>query len=494
LIMTDQQRADLCGREGYPLDVTPFVDRLARAGVDFRCAYTAAPVCAPARVSTLTGRFPSAHRVRENRGHEHVYYSRDLVDVVRGLGYATALVGKNHSHLTPERVDHAFLLSHDAGYSSKSHTSDDERAFDEWIHRLNHRTAIEPTPFPVESQSCSRAVSDAIQWIDGLTGGKERKPFFLWLSFPEPHNPYQVPEPYFSMFSPESIPPARTGRETLQAKGFKWELTRQLGEYVYSDYEEQLERSRPIYLGTLRMIDDQIARFVSHLEKTGMRENTLIIFMSDHGDFVGEYGLMRKGPEMPELLMRVPLVFSGPGVSGPRVEERFVSIVDILPTLCELLGAPLPAGVQGRSLLPVLRGGEVPPDELRSIYAEQGYGGLHYDEHDAIDFDHCTIPGPVDRSFDELNTYSQSGTMRMVRKGKWKLVQDMQGRGQLYDLEHDPLELENCYEDPGCREVRAEMTEELLTWLLRMQDPLPHPVNKYRIKLHPRNYWTDPGQ
>lgn len=488
LIMTDQQRADLSRREGFPLDVTPFIDRLAAEGVDFRNAYTAAPVCSPARVSTLTGRFPSAHHVRENRGHEHAYYAKDLIDVVRECGYATALIGKNHAHLTRERLDYMYLFSHDAGYSTKSQKSEAERAFDEWIRGLNHRTAAEPTPFPLECQSSSRMVSDAIEWIDGRAGGD---PFFLWLSFPEPHNPYQAPEPYFSMFPAGSIPPVHAGREVLPAKGFKWDLTRRLGEYVYSDYQQQLERSRPIYLGMLRLIDDQIARFVAHLESVGLRENTLLIFMSDHGDFFGEYGLMRKGPEMPELLMRVPLLFAGAGVPRRSVEERFVSVVDILPTLCDLLDVPLPPGVQGRSLLPILRSGEIPPEEFRSIYAEQGYGGLHYDEGDEIDFDHCTIPGPAGRSFDELNTYSQSGTMRMVRKGKWKLVQDMQGRGQLYDLEADPYELENRFDDEACSSARAELTEELLTWVLRMQDPLPHPVGKYRIKLHPKNYWTD---
>ena len=104
LIMTDQQRADVSAREGFPLDTTPFIDELASRGVWFSRAYTPVPICAAARISLLTGRYPSAHRVRENRGIQYATYHQDLIDVLQANGYATALCGKNHSHLTPERV------------------------------------------------------------------------------------------------------------------------------------------------------------------------------------------------------------------------------------------------------------------------------------------------------------------------------------------------------------------------------------------------------
>lgn len=521
VIMTDQQRADVSAREGFPLDTTPFLDDLACRGQWFDHAYTAVPVCAPARVSFLTGRFPSAHRVRENRGTEYATYQQDLVDVVRSQGFATAMVGKNHSHLTPSRVDHWFSLGHNAGFQprdallfleryreaeihpeyrktirrlqeqSASSDSDDrrtnaERDFDLWLAELNHRTCPEPTPFPVECQGPYRAVSDAQEWIRSLGSA----PFFLWLSFAEPHNPYQVPEPYFSLFPPEDLPPNRAGREALPRKGFKFEWSHHLGKAVFPDYDEILPRARSNYFGMLRLIDDQIKRFVTFLEDEGLCENTLIVFVSDHGDFVGEYGLVRKGPEVPEVLMRVPLLFAGPGINASATPQpAHVSLVDIMPTLCDALGVPIPAGVQGRSIWPILTGSDYPADEFASVYAEQGFGGRHYTEDDDLSVEHCLIHGPKGPTFDELNTYSQSGTMRMLRKGPWKLAMDMQGRGQLYNLIDDPVEVVNLYGRPEVAAIEHELLADLLAWTLSAADPLPYPKDKYIMKIDERNYW-----
>jgi len=187
IIMTDQQRADMSAREGFPLDTTPFLDDLAAGGAWFDRAYTSMPVCAPARVSMFTGRYPNATRVRSNHNLGDVTYETDLIDVLRAEGYATAMCGKNHSHLTPDRVDHWFELSHEGGRGDGR--SDQERAFDEYLTKLCHRTDPEPTPFPVECQGPYRAVSAAQQWIESVDG----QPFFLWLTFAEPHNPFQVP-------------------------------------------------------------------------------------------------------------------------------------------------------------------------------------------------------------------------------------------------------------------------------------------------------------
>lgn len=489
IVMTDQQQAAVSAREGFPLDTTPFLDTLAREGVWFDRAYTASPVCGPARISMLTGRFPSVHRVRVNHHRHWATYEQDLVDVMRGAGYATAMIGKNHSHLTPGRLDHWFELSHEGG--SGERRTDQEKVFDRWLVDLKHGVSLEPTPFPLECQGPYRAVSDAQAWICSL----QDEPFFMWLSFAEPHSPYQVPEPYFSLFPPEALPPVRADQEALEEKGFKWRWTKWLGQRVYPDYDEILPRMRANYFGMLRLIDDQVKRFVEFLDVDGVRENTLLVFVADHGDFVGECGLMRKGPEMPEALVRVPLLLTGPGVqSGGDPHPAHVSITDIMPTLCEAIGAPIPAGVQGRSLWPLLAGGDYPAREFASVYAEQGFGGLHYTEHD-VDTDNPdperrVIPGfKPGPQFDCLNSVSQSGTMRMLRSGDWKLVFDMQGHGQLYNLAHDPAELENLYGRPEYLEVQRQMVAELLAWALRAQDPLPLPT-KYTVKSDPRNYWT----
>jgi len=515
IVMTDQHRADVCGREGFALDTTPFLDQLAYQGTWFRHAYTSMPICGPTRVSMLTGRFPSAHRVRENRGCQYATYDEDLIDVLTAEGYATAVVGKNHSHLTPDRLQHWYHLSHDGGppdiralrEAGAAHTSSqersvlieamieqyeaqtkEERAFDQWLRNLNHGVAFEATPFPVTCQGPYRAVSDAQNWIDSVNG---TQPFFLWLSFAEPHNPYQVPEPYFSLFPPDEVPPVDVGKEVLQDKGFKWQWTRQLGEHIYPNYDDLIPRARANYFGMLRLIDDQVKRLVEGLQNRGLWDNTILVFVSDHGDFVGEYGLMRKGPEMPDILTRIPFFVTGPGIQADvAAHDAFVSIVDLMPTLCDALNVPLPKGVQGRSLWPLLSGDPYPIEEFQSIYCEQGFGGLHYTEEDNPRFEDCLIPGPSGPTFDELNTYSQSGTMRMVRRGDWKLVMDMQGSGQLYHLSEDPWELTNLYNDPEWGTIQRELLELMVMWTLRAADSLPYPKDKYVMKTDPRNYWA----
>ena len=484
IIMTDQQRADLSAREGYPLDTTPFLDTLAKTGIDFNRAYTCMPVCAPVRVSMFTGRYPSATRVRTNHNIEDVTYSADLIDVLKEQGYKVGMSGKNHSHITDDRLDFCALFGHDGGFGEDR--TKQEKEFDEFLYSLHHQTYEEPTPFPVECQGPYRAVTKARDWINSLS----ESPYFLWLTFAEPHNPYQVPEPYYSMFPPDKLPPCRSDESVLETKGFRWQWIRKIWDRAVPDYAGQLDRARANYHGMLRLIDDQVNRFITFLDETGQRENTIIIFLSDHGDFVGEYGLLRKGPDLPECLVRVPLFFTGPGIvpkDDPHVAH--ISICDIMPTICEALDVDIPEGVQGRSLWPLLTGREYPEAEFSSAYAEHGYGGLNYDEEDNLDpveEGALRLPG----AFDCLNSWTQSGTMRMIRKGDWKLVFNMEGKGELYNLKNDPVELNNVYDNPELIDIRQSLLEDLLTWVLRVQDPLPLPRKRYVFKKDRRNYRT----
>ncbi len=484
IVMTDQQQARCCAREGFPLDTTPFMDRMAKQGKWFDRAYTASPECVPARVSLFTGRYPNAHGIRANPTlrRSAPRYTEDLIDFVRKRGYATALIGKNHSHLKPERMDHWFEFTHNGGQGEKR--TGQEKAFDAWLAQLCHRVSEEPTPFPLECQSPYRMVTDAARWIHEV---KDQKPFFLFLSTAEPHNPYQVPEPYFSMFPQDKLPPVLAGAEALRKKDFKWQFTRQLGEKVYPNYGKLLPRMRSNYYGMVRLIDDQVKRFVKMLDQEGVLNNTLVFFLSDHGDYAGDYGLMRKGAGVPEDLVRVPFFVCGPGI--PPVDKphpAHVSTVDVFPTVCEAIGFSIPEGVQGRSLWPLLAGKPYPAEEFASAYVEQGFGGLEYGWDDHPDFakgirNSC--------SFDCLNTYSQAGTLRMLRKGDWKLIFNQDGNGELYHLKKDPAELDNGFGRKELSEKTSELLIDLLTWSLRAADPLPLPGGDYERKPQPHNYW-----
>ncbi|HXI16104.1 MAG TPA: sulfatase-like hydrolase/transferase, partial [Chloroflexota bacterium] len=262
--MTDQQRADFTRAAGFPLDTMPFLDALGADGARFERAYTPMPICAPARISLFTGRFPKAHRVRQNSAITHAVFERDLVDLLRDAGYAIGLSGKNHSHLKPNKLDFASTYMH-TGRTGESEASEDaalsreEASFDAWLTELSRERgslSLEPTPFPVACQLPHRIVRDAIGWIDSLPGPPDSaetrptsssgesnagtsndnssgaQPFFLWLSLPEPHNPYQVPEPYFSLFPEDQVPDRVAGPEALARKtgplGEKWRWERQI--------------------------------------------------------------------------------------------------------------------------------------------------------------------------------------------------------------------------------------------------------------------------
>jgi arylsulfatase A-like enzyme len=167
-----------------------------------------------------------------------------------------------------------------------------------------------------------------------------------------------------------------------------------------------------------------------------------------------------------------------------------VSLADVMPTLCEAIGAPIPRGAQGRSLWPLLQGGDYPREEFESIYAEVGFGGLNYTAKDDISPKFGLIPGVPGAilSFDELNPVTQSGNLKMVRVGDWKLCYDMMGTGQLYNVAEDPYELRNLYGQPEAASIQGRLLAELLRWTIRTEDDLPQAA--YAAKWAARNWYA----
>jgi arylsulfatase A-like enzyme len=225
----------------------------------------------------------------------------------------------------------------------------------------------------------------------------------------------------------------------------------------------------------LRMIDDQVGRLLGHLESSGKARNTIVVYLADHGDFFCDYGLERKGAELPEVLTRIPMTWSGWNIRPQAQLPAFVSTADVLPTLCEAIGAEIPFGSQGRSLWPMLTGQPSPQSEFESIYSEVGFGGLSYGPGDAVPANWGRGRGTTDAipTYDELNSVTQSGTMKMVRMGDWKLVFDSEGAGEIYNVVRDPYELKNLWAAPEAAEFKPRLLAELLRWTMRTQDDLP---------------------
>lgn len=477
LVMTDQQRGDLRKSQGFPLDTMPFLDLWAKGGTDFQCAYTSNPICIPARVSLFTGRYPSSTHVRTNCNTDDAFYSADLLDIMKDLGYTTALCGKNHTYHSPNDFDFHETNDH-SGTVDLPCNSDTEQKFDAFLRSLRCRYSDVPSPYGIESQLPYRNVNSALKFIDSV---ERNQPFFLWLSFAEPHPPYQVPAPYFDMFPIESLPAIQT-KAVYKDERHTW-LYNQWKEVYGDEIDVITARSRSNYYGMLRLIDDQFKRFIMGLEERKLCDHTIIIYMSDHGDYAGEYGLMRKGVDLSESLVHIPMIWKIPnGLAKGSCSDVMVNCVDVLPTLCDLLQYPVPIGVQGKSLLPILKGGVFDSTNYEVAYAEAGYGGDYWNKSDLItpQMDGC-MDG--EKSFICLNRWTGSGQCRMLRKGNFKIQMDMRGNNYLYNLQEDPFEIENLWTIPQYNGIKYELMQLLIQYMLRYQDVLPVPRDIPRAKL-----------
>jgi arylsulfatase A-like enzyme len=489
-IQCDQFRAGLNKRSGYPLDITPFMDSLARSGVWFDKAYCASPSCVPSRQATWTGRWPTATEITSNGqlNQQKADFKKGMDLVIKGREYRMAAIGKMyHTYLRkhPDRFD--FFKTY-TGLGEPHATNPEVKKFNAYLRSTDYYAHFKPAPFPTTMQQPYRMVTDVQHWINSIKG--QNNPFFIYLSFVQTHNPYQASEPYYSMFPPDKLPPLKAGPQTIHKKGKKFIQLKKLMSIGDPHFEERLTRLRSIYVGMMRFIDDQVKRLVDFLKQQGLYENTVLVFTADHGDYAGEYGLMKKGAGVPESLCRVPMWWHGAGIiqqSAPH--SAHVSNTDIMPTICDMLGVPFPRGVQGRSLWPLLSGQSYPEDEFDCMIVMQGMGGLDYESIHALNPYKQGVVKKNSKFFDELNSWTQSGVLRMLRKDDWKLVYDMQRRGRLYHLPDDPAELNDLYGQPQYKDKQMELLQDMLGWELRTQDPLPLP-RRYVLKHDPRNYYA----
>lgn len=484
LITTDQHRADIRKSEGYDLDVMPFLDSLALQGADFQKAYTSMPLCAPARTSLITGRYPTAAHVKVNPDLNDVFCSEDIYEVLQRNEYKIALIGKDHTYR--QNNHNQFDMYYGISDLENDPTSTEaQKNFVDYKRELKHLADHHATDFALEDIEPYRLASKAIDFIED---NREHQ-FFLQLGMREPHNPFYAPEPYFSMFEPKAN---EVGKEALGLKGDKYVWQRKTWEENVDNFDEEIIRTKKNYCGMLKIIDEQIERVYKYLQDKELLENTIIIYVSDHGDFFGEYGLIRKGPGLPQVLSRIPLVIVGPGIKPTsKNSQDHVSIVDIMPTICEILGEDISDGVQGKSIWPILQGESYPKNQFESAYIEQGAGGLYFNNED-IDTLSPENKGIADAvTLDELNSVTQGGKLRSIIKGNWELTMDMMGNGELYNLKEDKYELNNLFDHEEYASIKTELLEELVKLSIRASDDLPYSKTQRHIikRDTKRNYY-----
>lgn len=457
LFCTDQQRFDTIGALGNPHIRTPHLDRLVASGVTFERTYCQTPICTPSRASFLTGCYASSLHVNRNGNQffPEQFQSRLLPRILKQAGYDCGMVGKFHLSSSYNRVEPRL----DDGY----------RLF-EWSHA--------PRPnWPVEQQSYIRWLRDKgvdfnKEYGKRLLGGRPKefdagiaaayhevtwcadyakrwirgglnKPWFLTVNTYAPHPPFQPPPEFLERMSPDAFPLPLWRDSDAAAQARISSVDFQSKPKDPSSYASRMMKAA--YYAQVEFVDDAFGQVMKALEESGQLANTLVIFTSDHGETMGDHGLTHKGCRFYEGLAHVPLILSWPGKFGGGVRRKALAeLTDLVPTILEAAGLSQPGYLHGKSLYP-LASDSARADRLRD-FARSEY-------HDALD-----LPG-----------HSHAN---MLRNDRYKLVH-YHGvpSGELFDLERDPDEFQNLWDDPKHLALRADLSNQLFDAVMLATDP-----------------------
>lgn len=478
VVMTDQQKATASHLYGNTFCQTPTMERLANQGVLFEHAFTPHPLCVPARVSLWTAQFPHSHGGRRNEtwmpgGAIHAF------QLWKEAGYHTGLIGKNHCFERPEDLA---LFDTWCEISHGGLPADAEPRGMSWFRPVDGiqaahalRRALKPqnprfgyatSDLPLEDYSSRLIAGQAVRFLEQ----HRREPFALWVSFPDPHEPWVAPERYAAMFPPEQIdlPPWREGEFDERAPERNRVLYRMLG--VAEDPLEEVYALLGVYYGMVRFIDDSLGQILDALDTLGLRRETIVAFCSDHGDFMGEHRMQCKGGVFYDCLTRIPLILSWPGQIPPGQREgSMVNLIDVVPTLLRLQGIEVPRSMHGQGLPTVT--GALARD---AAFSEYGAGGPPFC---MADLEQMSPPYGRRALIQSLRWREAEGRRKMVRTREWKYVHDPLGdRDELYDLANDPWELENVIDEPAHRDVVSELRLRLLDWSVETEDARPVPL------------------
>jgi arylsulfatase A-like enzyme len=467
LIISDQHRADTMGFRGIVSCNTPNMDRLAEEGVSFDKAVTPCPLCGPARASIFTGKY--SHQVKgvlleDNLGvrsndnlveieetdmminDSSLREKPELTNLLKKSGYFTAYAGK--WHLGNDIIHNWFDRAE--GYSNETYIqwAEDNGLENAWplkdFEVRSKRTPHMSIPKTKVSPITPEVGNDA--WIADialrfLEEKPADKPFFLTCAFNGPHPPFKISEPYYSMYDADSIDEPINFKPGADEPECKSESFYRALWQDHGDDWDRWKKTAAVYRGFVTYIDDQIGRIIAELEKKGLKEDTFIIYCSDHGEMLGQHGLWHKMQPYEEAL-RVPLIISAPWMKGSLRSDELASLIDIPSTILSAAGISPPADYEGSDLLKVFENGRIENREY--IFSQQKPLGEFHKEVD----------------------------WRMITDKRYKFVWNRNDAEELYDLEIDPNELINQAKNRSYGEIRAVLHKELISWMAFTNDPL----------------------
>ena len=457
IILADQLRADCVGCYGNSIVRTPHIDRLAGDGARFSWAFSQHPQCAPSRASLLTGRYPHTNGSISNFTATGEHEST-LGERVREAGYRSIGVGK--LHLFDEKYRNGFtdLMMCGGQHSGATNAECLDEDYKRWMREHGHWEALQvayasrANPDYAKSFQCKVSPLPPDLYIDGWVGNRAvefieehdgEAPFFMFVGLPNPHNPFEPPEPYASIYDPADMPIPESFHSDLSGKPPQHLAYKQRGRAgMGSNYELLTEKAlRQViayYYASITLVDDQVGKIVEALNRRGMLDDTLIVFLSDHGELLGDHGMLLKStdayPMLYDVSLHVPLIISHPEGGSGTIIDQPVELIDVAPTVLDGAGLNVAPELQGFSLMDAVRGGEAP---LRN------------------------------------SVFSETGAVKMIRCDRYKLVHyPGMGYGELYDLEEDPMELDNLWHLQDYAVLRAELERVLLDRLIATEASL----------------------
>ena len=458
ILYTDQQRWDCIGANGNDEIITPNLDALAGHGTTFTHHFVQSPVCMPSRISMLSGQYPSALGIT----HMGVPVPEDTITLptmLKGYGYRTANIGKLH-FLPHANRDHRELHP-DYGFDHLEISDEPgvyEDAYRAWVRQQapeqidNISVGIPPStriwydtmgikddvqhlgspksrrdfkgaiPFPADDHLTHTAFV-AEQTCEFIRQ-QQSQPFLCIAGFYSPHAPWVVPQKYLDMYD----------RETLSLPDFPPEIDEQRPTDASERFsDDQLRSAKHGYYAMITEVDDYVGQIMDTLKSTGHGDNTIIIFTSDHGEWLGEHLRFGKGYPADDAVSRVPLIISAPGMRQRGISSEIVEAVDIVPTLLDLIGVQIPPHLQGTSLRRVLRG-EGESQKTCAITEGKGW--------------------------------------KCLRTERYRYLIHEDGREVLWDVEAEHGEYHDLAEDETYQTVLAECRHHLLQHLLQSERPL----------------------
>lgn len=473
---TDQQRYDTIHALGNAHIHTPNIDALCTEGVAFGRAYCQSPICTPSRASFLTGRYPASHHVHRNGNEYFPPWETLVTKIMAESGYDCGLIGKLHLsraqilEMRPKNDGYRY-------YKWSHHPNPDYPEGHDYADWLVKEKGVDPIELygkihgsiaagvPAELHQTTWCSEMAIDFITENRDG----PWLLSINPFDPHPPFDPPAEYLARYDPATLPlplfresdiehqkifrnidqqckeavDPRKAKETIDAT--KNVARGALGSTAPTGYDPQLVKAS--YYAMVELVDDQFGRIIETLKKTGQYENTIIIFTSDHGELLGDHGLIYKGCRFYEGLTHVPLIISWParGLRG-KLSNALVELVDLAPTILEAAEIEIPYNMQGKSLLSLING-------KAELSHHKDYVISEY--HDAI----------VVKDFTD---YSHGV---MYFDGKYKVcVYEGHEFGEIFDLEKDPEEFDDLWTVPSFAVKKAELLHKAYSGYLSTSD------------------------